>query len=63
MNVYLLRNGNEDYNGVAVVVAFTKQQAIDLTTWDYSDKTTEIKKLDGLSSGGDARVAFQSYGG
>ena len=64
MNVYILRNGESNYNGVAVVVARDEQHARTLVSWDYSDETKVIKKLNGINPNADhqAGVVFQSFG-
>ena len=62
MNVYILRNGSENYHGVALVVARDEQEAKTLTTWDYSDETTVIRKLEEFNADGIPRVEFQCYG-
>lgn len=61
-NVYILRNGVDHWNGVALVVAQNEDQAKKLTTWDYSDETVSIKQLEGFTADGPARVEFQIYG-
>lgn len=61
-NVYILRNGERDFNGVAVVVAQSGKEAKFLVKWDYDDKTTTIKCLDNIVASGPARVEFQNLG-